>query len=202
MANKQEITPVIGIKRLYVSKLISEVNGKYEYDAPKYFPLVKQIQIKVKESSDPFYAESRKIFTMSTLQDIAVSIDIADLTDEDECYLMGHKLAETGGIIKSDLDRAPTVAIMFEAEKSNGERRYETFYAGNFGISDEDIKGMEGKANYQSKKLQASFRPLDNGTWSYKVDSDSPNVTKEFLSKFFDKVIVAEAKKDLEKSVA
>ena len=59
-----------------------------------------------------------------------------------------------------------------------------------------DIKSKEGKANFQPKKIQASFRPLIDGNWNYSVCSDSANVTKEFLDKFFDQVILAEPKTD------
>ena len=196
MESKQQVMPIVGLEKLYVAKLISEGNGVYQYDTPKYLPLIKQIQVKIKDSSDAFYAENRKILTMNNLQDIAVTIDITDLRDEDECYLMGHKLAEQGGVIRNDTDLAPTVAILFKANKAEGGDRYEVLYAGQFGYSDEDVKGMEGKANFQSRKLQASFRPLNNGLWNYKVDSDSTNVTPEFLSKFFDSVIVPTEKKE------
>ena len=115
---------------------------------------------------------------------------------------MGHKLAKTGGVIKNDNDIAPTLAILYKSEKSQGIDKYGILYAGTFGLSDEDLKAKEGKANFQAKKIDASFRPLINGKWQYNVCSDSANVTTEFLKNFFKQVTVAEEKtEEVSKSI-
>lgn len=193
----QKILPVVNVKKLYVAHLLKE-GDTITYDTPRYLEGVKQIQIKPKQNSDAYYHEGRKVLEEQTLQDINVVINITDLTDEDECYVMGHKLASTGGVIKNDNDIAPTVAIMYEADKAEGGKRFSTLYAGTFGIGEEDLKAKEGKTNFQDKKLQASFRPLINGLWQYKVDSDSPNATTEFLNKYFEQVTIPTEKVELE----
>lgn len=190
----QKILPMVNISKLYVAHLKTETLENIEFDTPRYLEGIKELGIKPKQNSDPYYHEGRKILEEQTLQDIAVTINITDLSDEDECYVLGHKLAKTGGVIRSDIDIAPTLALLYEAEKSQGGKRYGILYAGTFGLSDEDIKAKEGKANFQAKKIQASFRPLINGKWQYKVDSDSPNVTDEFLKNFFKQVTIAEEK--------
>lgn len=194
----QRILPVVNIKRLFAAHLLTETleeNG-ITFDTPRYLEGIKELQIKPKQNSDPYYHEGRKILEEQTLQDISVMVNITDLTDEDECYVMGHKLAQTGGIIRNDNDIAPTLALLYEAEKSEGGLRYGILFAGTFGLSDEDIKAKEGKSNFQAKKIQASFRPLINGQWQYKVDSDSPNVTQEFLKSFFKQVTVPKEKEE------
>ena len=193
MVAKQKILPMVNVKRLYVARLTKE-DDEISYDKPRYLEGVRQISIKPKQSSDPYYHEGRKILEEKTLQDIAVSLNLTDLTDEDECYVMGHKLAEGGGVIRNDNDIAPPLAIMYEAEKAQGGTRYGILYAGTFGLPDEDIKAKEGKSNFQDKKIEASFRPLSNGLWSYKVDNDSPNVTEETLKNFFNQVTIPKEK--------
>lgn len=188
----QKIVPVVNIRKLYVAKLLSEDADKITYDTPRYLEGVKQLTIKPKQNSDPYYHEGRKVLEDKTLEDISVTINITDLTDEDEGYVMGYKLAKTGGVIRNENDIAPTVAILYEADKAQGGTRYGILYAGTFGIPDEDIKGKEGKANFQSKSIDATFRPLVNGLWNYKVDSDSTGVTQEFLNGFFNQVTIPE----------
>ena len=188
----QQVMPIVNISKLYAAHLLTEKDGSITYDTPKYLEGVKELGIKPKQNADPYYHEGRKILTERTLQDIDVVVNITDLTDEDECYVMGHKLAKTGGVIKNDNDIAPTLALLYEADKAQGGKRFGILYAGTFGISDEDLKDQEGKANFQYKKLQASFRPLNNGLWNYKVDSDSPNVTEDTLKNFFTKVLIPE----------
>ncbi|MGL5459011.1 MAG: major tail protein [Cetobacterium sp.] len=188
----QKILPIVNISKLYAAHLLTESTGNITFDTPRYFEGVKELGIKPKQNSDDYFHEGRKVLTEQTLEDIGVTINITDLTDEDECYVMGHKLAKTGGVIKSDNDIAPTLALLYEAEKAQGIKQYGILYAGTFGLSDEDIKDKEGKTNFQAKQIQASFRPLVDGRWQYKVSSDSPNVTPEFLAKFFEQVTLAE----------
>lgn len=190
----QKILPVVNVSTLYVAHLKEEVEDSIKFDTPRYLEGIKQIGIKPKQNSDPYYHEGRKILEEQTLQDVKVTLNITDLTDEDECYVMGHKLAKTGGVIKNDNDIAPTLAILYKAEKSQGIDKYGILYAGTFGLSDEDTKSKEGKANFQAKKIEASFRPLRNGKWQYNVCSDSPNATQEFLKNFFKEVTIAEEK--------
>lgn len=196
MTVKQKILPVVNVSRLYVAHLKIETDESITYDTPRYLEGVKQIGIKPKQNSDPYYHEGRKVLEEQTLQDVKVTMNITDLTDEDECYVMGHKLAKTGGVIKNDNDIAPVLAILYKSEKSQGIDKYGILYAGTFGLSDEDIKAKEGKSNFQAKKIEASFRPLRNGLWQYNVCSDSPNVTPEFLTSFFNQVTIAEEKEE------
>ncbi|CEO27340.1 major tail protein [Paraclostridium sordellii] len=192
----QRILPVVNVSKLYVAHLKTETDESITFDTPRYLEGIKQIGIKPKQNSDPYYHEGRKVLEEQTLQDVKVTLNITDLSDEDECYVMGHKLAKTGGVIKNDNDIAPTLAILYKAEKSQGIDKYGILYAGTFGLSDEDLKDKEGKANFQAKKIEASFRPLINGLWQYNVCSDSPNVTPEFLKNFFKQVTIAEEKTD------
>ncbi|MGL4569635.1 MAG: major tail protein [Clostridium sp.] len=189
---EQKILPIINVKRVFLAHLLTETIEDITFDKPIYCEGIKQLGIKPKQNSDPYYHEGRKVLEEQTLQDVAVTINITDLTDKNECYAMGHKMAKTGGVIKNDNDIAPTLAILYEAEKAQGVDQYGILYAGTFGLSDEDIKAKEGKSNFQAKKIQASFRPLINGLWNYKVSSDSPNVTKDFLAKFFEQVTIPE----------
>lgn len=194
MPTIQKILPIINISKCYVAKLTAEVMGAITYDTPHYLEGIKQLAIKPKQNTDAYYHEGRKVLEEQTLADIGITLNITDLTDEDECYIMGHKLAATGGVIRNDNDIAPTVAILYEAEKAQGVKQYGILYAGTFQVSDDTIKDKEGKTNFQAKQLQASFRPLIDGRWNYRVCSDSPNVTDEFLSKFFETVTLAEEK--------
>ncbi|WP_092921286.1 major tail protein [Romboutsia hominis] len=196
MAAQQRILPVVNVSKLYVAHLLTETDGSITFDIPRYLEGVKQIGIKPKQNSDPYYHEGKKVLEEQTLQDVKVTLNITDLKDIDECYVMGHKLAKTGGVIKNDNDIAPTLAILYKSEKSQGIDKYGILYAGTFGLSDEDLKSKEGKANFQAKKIEASFRPLINGLWQYNVCSDSPNATEEFLKNFFKQVTIPEEKVD------
>lgn len=180
------IVPVVGLEKLYVAKILSD-GETTTYDTPKYLAGIKEIGVKPKVNSDEFYAENQLWLSETTLANVDVEVDITDLTNEDEAMLLGHKIATEGGIIKSADDVAPEVALLFKANKGNGKARYVVLYKGKFSIGDEDYKGKEGKANFQSKKLKATFAPLhSNSMWSYKIDEEQGMTD----TKFFEKVII------------
>jgi phi13 family phage major tail protein len=180
------IVPVVGLEKLYVAKILSD-GETTTYDTPKYLAGIKEIGVKPKVNSDEFYAENQLWLSETTLANIDVEVDITDLTNEDEAMLLGHKIATEGGIIKSADDVAPEVALLFKANKGNGKARYVVLYKGKFSIGDEDYKGKEGKANFQAKKLKATFAPLhSNSMWSYKIDEEQGMTD----TKFFEKVII------------
>ena len=182
-----EIVPVVGLEKLYLAKITKDDSTGATFDVPRYFPGIKEIAIKPKINTDEFYAENQLWLSETTLANIDVEIDITDLSAEDEAFLLGHALSAEGGVIKNAKDSAPDVALLYKSNKGNGKARYGILYKGKFAIGDETNKGKEGKANFQSKKLKATFAPLhNNGMWSYKVDQEQ-GMTDE---KFFKSVIL------------
>ncbi|APU60731.1 major tail protein [Clostridium botulinum] len=184
MANK--VVPIVDLKKLYVAE-VKEDGLISVFGEPKYFEGVKELGLKPKVNSDEFYAEGILWISNTTLANIDVEIDITDLKKEEEAFLLGHKLATEGGIIRSANDKAPEVALLYKAIKANGKARYGIMYKGTFSIGDESYKGKEGKTNYQTKKLKATFAPLhSNEMWNWKVDEED-GMTDE---KFFKEVII------------
>lgn len=180
---------IVDLKKLYVAELKEDSQTALTFDTPKYLEGVKEIGVKPKVNTENAYAEGIIWNTETTLESIDVEIDLTDLLTENEAFLLGHKIAKTGGIIYNESDEAPEVAILWKAVKSNGKARYIALYSGQFSMSDEAYKGKEGKANFQSKKLKATFKPLKkNGMWKYKVDEEE-GMTDEG---FFKAVVIPE----------
>ncbi|GAB6150205.1 major tail protein [Clostridium novyi] len=187
----EKVMPVVDLKKLYIAELKKDNMEEVEFGTPTYYEGIKEIGLKPKMNSDPFFAEGIQWTVEETLEGIEVEVDVVDLTTEQEAFLLGHKLATDGGIIYGANDKAPEVAILFKSLKGNGKARYMVLYKGAFTISDENYKGKEGKANFQSKKLKASFAPLHNNEmWRYKVDEEE-GMTDD---KFFKTVIVPKPK--------
>lgn len=187
-----KVVPIVDLKKLYIAE-VKEDGLTTVFGEPKYYEGVKELGIKPKINSDEFYAEGILWLSETTLANIDVEIDIVDLTEEEEAFLLGHKISTEGGIIRSANDKAPEVALLYKSMKGNGKARYGIMYKGTFSIGDENYKGKEGKANFQSKKLKATFAPLhSNEMWSYKVDEEN-GMTDE---KFFKSVIIPTEKKE------
>lgn len=195
---QQNNMPMINVEKLHFAKLISENKDdvtKTTYDIPKWFEGVRQIGAKPKVQSTPIQGDGRLMTQLNNVSSIDVTVDVVSLNDEEESYLLGHQLAEDGGIIYGDHDVAPTVAMMFKSPKAKGGDRYMAYYAGEFEPYDLDIKQQEGKITPTYTKLKGTFRPLANGLYKHKFDTDSPNVTQEKIDNFFTKVYISAPKK-------
>lgn len=201
MTVKQKVLPSVNAEKVYVAILKKEGDEKTppEYDVPRYLEGVREIGRKLKLDSAPYYHEGRKYLEEITLSDIDFELSLTDLLDEDEAYILGHKMADEGGIIRNENDVAPTVAILYKVNKANKDGakvdQYEVLYAVAFQDYDSDVKSKEGKANYQDVKIKGSARPLNNGRWNYKVRTDSTGEkTAETIKGFFDKVVIPKEK--------
>lgn len=192
----EKVVPIVDLKKLYVAE-VKEDSLTTVFGEPRYFEGVKELGIKPKSNTDDYYAEGILWLTETTLANIDVEIDITDLKKEEEAFLLGHKLAEEGGIIRSSNDKSPEVALLYKAIKGNGKARYGIMYKGTFSLGDESYQSKEGKTKFQSKKLKATFAPLhSNEMWSWKIDEED-GMTDE---KFFKTVIIPTPKPDGEKT--
>lgn len=191
------VVPIVDLKKLYIAILTQDTDTT-TFDTPIYLPGVKEISIKPKVTSDDFYAEGVLWLSETTLANVAVEVNTTDLTNENEAKLLGHKIAAEGGIIKSASDKAPEVAILFEADRGGGKgSRFVALYRGVFSLSDEAYKGKEGKSNFQTKKIKATFAPLhSNEMWSYKVDEDEGMTAEKFFASVIMPTVKTEAVED------
>lgn len=193
--DNEKVVPIVDLKKLYVAEVIQDDEKGVKFGEPKYYEGIKELALKPKVNSDEYYAEGMLWLSETTLANIDVEVNITDLRKEEEAFLLGHKLAVEGGIIRSANDKAPEVALLYKAIKGNGKARYGILYKGTFTISDEDYKGKEGKTNFQAKKLKATFASLHNNEmWNYKVDEED-NITDE---KFFKSVMIPTVKQSVE----
>lgn len=187
---------IIGIEKLYYAKITKDDNTGLTFATPNYLAGVKEIKISPKVSTEKLYAENKLWEQATTLDDIEVSINIADLTNAELADLLGHTLATEGGIYAKDSDEAPYIALLYKANKSNGKARYGVLYKGKMELPDDSAKGKEGKTDFQTPEMKATFQPLqNNGMWKYQVDSDDANCPENINATFFASVIVPGADK-------
>ncbi|MBS4539825.1 phage tail protein [Clostridium sp. D2Q-11] len=182
---------IVGLEKLYYAKLTSdERGGLIAYDAPIYLDNVKEISINPKQNTEKGYGGNKLVLQMTTLDEIEVGINLLTLTNAQKADLLGHKLAAEGGVISKSDDIAPYVALLYLANKSNGEKRYGILYKGKMQLPEGGAKGQEGKAEIQSNEMKAIFQPLSDGTWQYQVDTDDPNCPATIDTTFFTDVLI------------
>lgn len=187
---------ITGLEKLYYSKITKDDNTGLTYGTPIYLAGVKEIKVTPKVSTEKLYAENKLWDQATTLEDVEVTINLADLTNEQSADLLGQTLAEEGGVFASDDDLAPYIALLYIANKRNGKLRYGIIYKGKMELPDDSAKGQEGKTEFQTPEMKATFQStIYNGMWKYQVDSDDANCPSDISTTFFNSVIVPTKKK-------
>jgi len=182
---------IIGLEKLYYSKITKDDETGVTFEKPIYLPGVKEIKISPKQNTEKLYAENKLWEQNTSLDSIELSVNIADLTNEQSEDLLGQNLANEGGVFASDEDIAPYISLLYIANKSNGKKRYGIIYKGCMSLPDDSSKSQEGKVDYQTPEMKATFQPLqNNGMWKYTIDEDSENAPVDLATKFFTSVIV------------
>lgn len=184
----------VNIDKLYLATVTQDDALGLVFATPEYIPGIRQIDVKPKTNQDKLYAEGSIWDQENTLEEIAMDLDLAELSNAQYAKYLGHQVAAAGGVYASKTDQAPYVAVLFEATKSNGKKAYRVYYKGKLTEPDENAKGKEGKTDYQTHKVSATFQHLkNNGLGFYKVDEDDANCPAGIATTFFASVIVATA---------
>lgn len=182
---------LVGLEKLYYAKITKDDSTGLTFDTPNYLAGVKEIKISPKVTTEKLYAENKLWEQATSLDDIEVSVNLADLTNAQLADLLGHTIATEGGIIANADDIAPYVALLYKANKSNGKARYGILYKGKLELPEDTAKGAEGKVDFQTPEIKATFQPLqNNGMWKYQVDSDDADCPATIDTDFFASVIV------------
>lgn len=182
---------IIGIEKLYYAKITKDDSAGVVYGTPIYLPGIKEIGIKPKQNTGKLYAENKLWEQTTTLDSVDIEIETADLTNAQLADLLGHTISSVGGIIKDASDVAPYIALLYKATKTNNRARYGVLYKGKMQLPDDSAKGQEGKVDFQTPKMAATFQPLAyNNDWSYVVDSDDANAPANLDTTFFNTVLL------------
>lgn len=182
---------LVGLEKLYYAILTKDDMTALTFEKPVYLPGVKAISVNPTTSTEKLYAENVVWEQESTLQEVQVGITLADLSNEDSAILLGQTVATEGGIYASDSDDPPYVALLYKANKTNNQARYQVLYKGKFTLPNEDKQGKEGTTNYQTPEITGLFQTTKhNGMWKYQIDTDDADVPEGIDTSFFEDVII------------
>lgn len=173
------------IRKLYVSKIESEVDGVPTYGTMKYIPGLREITVTPGVEQGEFYAEGSLAETESTLSKVEVSVNVSDVAPDDYIFLTGAKASEQGGFIDNANDESPYIALHYEKVLSGGVIEYATLYKGRLSKPEDSAATQEGSPNYQPKSLSGTFMTIGNGDWRHVV-RDNDAKYKELDSSFSD----------------
>lgn len=172
------------------------------YDTVKPAPGVISININPNSSQETLFADDGPMEVATTLGKIEVEINKAELTTENKADLLGHSVDTNGGIVYSDNDVPPWVAIGFRTLKSNGKYRYVWLYKGKFLDPEDNNETKNDSINFQTDTIKGQFAKLNNTTtvgtrklhlWKYEMDGDNTDAKETIMNKWFDAVLMPNA---------
>lgn len=187
---------IIGVRDLHFAVLTKdEVGETPTWETPVRIPSLKGIEISDSTESVTFYSDDVAEEVVSSFGGKEVEITLGKISNEVEATLTGNQYDETTGALTQVADaKAPEVAIMFRAPKSNGKFQYCVLYKGVLTREGSSYATKEDSVEPQDVVLKGVFMPLQsNGKISMKVDTDVSG-SSTLVSSWFTSVQLKETK--------
>ncbi len=196
----------IGCDHLVYATMTTEETDTTDpvYAEPKRAIGVISVNINPNGALATLFADDGPFETATTLGNIEVAINKANLTTENKADLLGHGTDSAGGLVYGDNDTPPYTAIGFRSLKSNGKYRYIWLYKGRF-IDPEDnnetkadtIAWQTDTINGQFVKLQKAYTfgtpARTTRPWKYEMDADNEAADPSVINTWFDAVVFPKA---------
>jgi phi13 family phage major tail protein len=164
----------IGVSNLHYAILTSdEADSTPVYDTPVSVAGVTTLNVNPNASVSTLFADDGPYESATTLGQVEVSIDLADLTLAVQAALLGHTLT-SGVMYRKSTDTPPYVAIGFKSLKANGNYRYTWLTKGKFALSEQNHETRGESINFQPEQIMGAFvKRLYDDEWERHVDQDN-----------------------------
>lgn len=156
------------------------------YETPKRALGLMSLNINPNPSMDTLFADDGPFEAATTLGQIEVEIQKAELTPAEQSELLGHTLDNDGGLIFRANDIPPWTAIGFRSLKSSGKYRYVWLFKGKFMTPEANNETKGDSINFQTDTITGQFVKLQhNQVWQYVVDADNPSASASVITNWF-----------------
>lgn len=179
---------MIGLKNVVYALLETdpEEGGKATYKPAVRIPGAISANINPNSSNETLFADDGPYETASTIGQISLEMNVADLPLEAQAALFGHTLSAEGVLIRKSSDTPPWLAVGFKSLKSNGSYRYTWLAKGKFGMPEQNNETKGDSVAFQTPTTSGSFvkRECDD-EWERHIDEDSTGYTPEQGTNWF-----------------
>lgn len=191
----------IGVSNFHYALMTAEetLTSLPTYDTPKSAPGLMSANINPNASIDTLFADDGPFETAATNGQIEVEIQKNALSTTNKVDLLGKTVDSKGGIVSSDTDIPPWVAIGFKSLKSNGKYRYIWLYKGKFSDPEDNNETKGDSINWQSDTITGNFVKLmyeytANGKtvrpWKYEMDEEDEAADATTIAGWFNAVVM------------
>lgn len=180
----------IGISNLHYAVMSTEETSSSpaSYGTVTAVPGTVSANITPSSNKATLYADNGPYETASSLGEITLALDLADLDPTVQADLLGHTLGAQGSATEGQLDYkasdvAPYCAVMFEYLLGNGKKRCVKLYKGKFSEPADEGTTKGENVEFQTSSIEATFVQLkNNGLWKSTKDFDADASTAAWYS--------------------
>lgn len=159
------------------------------YADPVHVPGLITANVAPTTNSTTLYADDKAFDVATSLGDISLAINLADIPTADQAALLGHTVDSKGVLVRASTDNAPYVAVGYRRRMANGKYRYVWLYKGKFRVEEQNATTKTDTPTFQTPTLNATFVPRDaDNLWQASVNEGDPSVQEATLDAWFDEV--------------
>lgn len=154
----------IGVSKFHYAKQTTEdtASAPAVYGTPVAVPGLVSVNVETTSNTATLYADNGPYETASSLGDVNLTVNLADLPLSVQADLLGHTLSAGGQLDSKASDVAPYCAVMFEFLLGNGKKRCVKLYKGKF-TEPADAGNTRGEnVEFQTSEATAAFVQLKN----------------------------------------
>ena len=176
----------IGLNNLYYALVLSDTaGGATTYDTPVRVTGAITANINPNSSTETLFADDGPFVVSSTLGQIELELNVADLPIETQAVWLGHTL--NNGVLERRSDSIPPfMAVGFRSLKTNGNYRYKWLLKGK---AQEPESGNETKTdsvNFQTPTVTLAFVTRESDQlWERTGDEDHPDFDSSQAANWF-----------------
>lgn len=155
----------IGVSKFYYAKQTTEETASTPatYETPVAIPGLTSVNVETTSNTATLYADNGPYETATSLGDVNLTVNLADLPLSAQADLLGHTLDTTNNQLDSKAsDAPPYVAVMFEFLLGNGSKRCVKLYKGKFTEPADSGQTRGENVEFQTSEATAAFVQLKN----------------------------------------
>lgn len=180
---------VIGLRNLVYAKLLTDPppgTGPATYDEVKPIAGAISAVLNPNGANATLFADDGPYEVASTIGEISLELNVADLPLEVQADLFGHELTENGILIRRANAVPPWVAIGYKTLKSNGSYRYTWLAKGKFVEPEQSNQTKGDTIEFNTPTTVGNFvrRECDD-EWIRQADEDAPGFDPTLAANWF-----------------
>ena len=178
---------VIGLTNVVAAKLLTDTSAEVTYDDVVSLSGAISATVNPNASNDTLFADDGPYDVASTIGQISLELNLADISIENQAFLLGHTLDANKALVRNASDVPPFVAVGFKSLKSNGSYRYTWLYKGKFTVPEQSNQTKGDSINWSTPTISGSFvkRDFDNN-WEVHIDDDTVGVSSGAIETFLE----------------